>query len=120
MNINLMDNIFKYNCENCNYHCNEKSSWNTHINTELHKTGKRKKRSDYGGPYICDKCIFETPNKVKFKEHKLNNHSNKEERKKEFKYYCELCDKGYFYNDMYSRHTKTEKHNLCISLVKKN
>jgi hypothetical protein len=109
----------KYNCENCNFHCNEKIRWEKHIETEKHTNGKRKIRSDYEGPYNCNICNFTTKNKIKFTEHKLNNHSNKEERKREFKFYCELCDKGYFYNDMYTRHINTEKHKLCVLLVNK-
>ena len=37
---------YKYSCEKCVYKCNYISQWNNHINTELHKTGLRKKRSD--------------------------------------------------------------------------
>ncbi len=109
----------KYNCERCNFHCNEKVRWNKHIETEKHLTGKRKIRQDYIGPNNCEKCDFTTKNKTKFREHVLNNHSTKEEREKEFKFYCNICDKGCFYEDMYKRHTSTEKHKLCISLVNK-
>ena len=38
---------YKYNCEKCNFKCNTKARWEAHITTELHKTGQRKKRSDF-------------------------------------------------------------------------
>jgi hypothetical protein len=100
----------KYNCEQCNYGCNNVSLWKKHINTEKHKTGKIKKRSDYGGPYICDKCEYETINKFTFLQHKLNEHANKEERENGFKYYCKLCDIGTFGKNLYERHTLSQRH----------
>ena len=115
----MENDIYQYNCEQCDFHCDEKFRWDKHIETEKHKTGKRKSRKINIEPFKCDKCEFITNNNIKFKEHKLNNHSNKEEREKEFKYYCKICDKGYFYQDMYNRHINTEKHKLCMSLINK-
>jgi len=37
---------YKYNCKQCDFKCNIKSRWEKHVSTELHKTGKRKQRSD--------------------------------------------------------------------------
>lgn len=42
-----MDKEYKYSCDRCGYNSNIKSSWEKHINTELHKTGKKKRSSDY-------------------------------------------------------------------------
>jgi hypothetical protein len=44
----------KYNCEQCKFKCNTKARWNAHINTELHKTGTKKQRSDYKEPSQCE------------------------------------------------------------------
>ena len=44
------------------------------------------------------------------KKHVLNEHSTKEEREKEFKYYCKSCDFGTFSKDTYEVHTNTNKH----------
>ena len=84
--------------------CNIISRWESHIKTEKHLTGQRKKRSDYKEPHKCDKCDYETKNITTMKMHKLNYHSNKEERKKEFKYYCEECDFGHFTKGLYDLH----------------
>jgi hypothetical protein len=100
---------YKYKCENCKFYCNEISKWEKHIETEKHKTGKR---SDYKGGYKCDKCNYETINKITFKQHILNEHSTKSEREKEFKYYCIMCDYGTFSIDLYDRHKLTKKHTL--------
>jgi len=42
------------------------------------------------------------------KLHYLNHHSNKEERKKEFKYYCENCDFGNFTKALYKAHLEAK------------
>ena len=51
-----MDVINKFICEKCNFETNIKSKWNNHINTELHKNGKRKIRSDCKNPLKCNDC----------------------------------------------------------------
>ena len=88
----------------------EKARWEKHINTELHKTGTRKKRKDYKEPLKCDKCDYSTKNLTTMKVHKLNKHSSKEERGKEFTYYCKLCDFGTFSNSLFNKHKLSEKH----------
>ena len=74
--------------------------------------GKRKTRSDYGGPYLCEECKYETKNKTTFKQHNLNEHSNKEEREKGFKYYCKICDYGSISKDLFERHLITDRHKI--------
>ena len=44
------------------------------------------------------------------KVHCLTNHSSSEERKKEFKYYCEKCDFGTYAEILFTRHCETKKH----------
>ena len=86
-----METKYKYICEKCNFKCQYESQWNTHIERELHKTGIKKRRSDIKEPYKCDKCNnCETKNLYTYKQHILNEHSNKEEREKGFKYYCKI------------------------------
>ena len=84
------DENIKFNCEKCGFKCRFESQWIKHIETELHKTGIKKKRSDIKEPYKCDKCLYETKNIVVFKQHKLTEHGTKEEREKEFKFYCKF------------------------------
>ena len=101
---------YKYMCEKCNYKCNSTGQWDKHCSTTLHETGVRKKRSDTKGPYICIKCNKHTINMNALKQHKLNEHGTLEEREKEFKYYCKICDFGTFSKNIYVSHGESEKH----------
>lgn len=101
---------YKYNCEKCNFRCNILSRWEKHINTELHLTGKKKIRSDYKGFRKCDHCDYSTEVLITLKLHYLNHHASKEERKKEFKYYCETCDIGAFAEEIFKKHQNSTKH----------
>ncbi len=105
-----MEQNYKYNCEQCGFHCNCAIRWNKHIETELHKTGKRKLRSDYKGPYKCDICAYSTNNNMTFKQHNLNYHADKQMRVKEFKYYCKYCDFGTFALQLFEKHNNSKKH----------
>lgn len=107
---NEINNEYVYNCDKCNYKCKYKSQWVKHCESGLHKTGQRKKRSDYKGVYKCDKCVYETKNTTMFKQHKLNSHSTIEEREKGFKYYCKICDFGSFSKDIMNNHNNSDKH----------
>ncbi len=111
--MDIIEKTFKYICNQCKFNCNEQSRWLIHINSEKHKTGKRKKRSDYKETRNCDKCEYETRNETLLKQHILNEHSNKKERLEGFKYYCKKCDMGTFSNAIYEKHIKTEKHIKC-------
>lgn len=104
---------FKYICEKCNYQTNIKSSYNQHLKTSLHLTGKRKPRSDKI-TYECTICKFQTNNKTNFLNHKLNNHSTKEERKIHFKFYCDDCDFGVFVNSLMNKHLQSKKHKIKV------
>ncbi len=106
---------YKYICEKCDYKCNYKSQWNIHITTELHLTGQRKKRSDYKEDTKCEKCDYKTRNIVTMKKHMLNKHASLEEREKEFKYYCKICDFGTFSKDTIEVHNESEKHKLSLA-----
>ncbi len=101
---------YKHECEKCNYKTNYKSQWNAHIATTLHKTGKRKVRSDRKCSEKCSQCGYYECNNTNMKLHILNNHSTKEERKAGFKYYCECCDMGSFAKSIYNKHIKTKRH----------
>lgn len=111
---------YKFNCDKCNYRTKHESHWKIHIETELHKTGRRKKRSDIKEEYKCEQCEFKSKNVYNMKQHKLNEHSEKQERKKEFKYYCEYCDIGTFSEEIYEKHIKTQKHQNIINILKLN
>lgn len=113
-----MEKEYKYNCDQCNFHCNTISSWEIHTSTQKHQTGKRRVRSDYKEPHQCDKCEYKTKNKTTMIQHKLNTHASKEERETGFKYYCKLCDYGTFSIDMNKKHNESEKHKIKVQNYK--
>jgi hypothetical protein len=107
----------KYNCEKCNYRTNITAKWKRHLETTLHQTGERKVRSDCKDPIKCEQCEYKTKNKTNMKHHYLNEHGTMEERKTQFKFYCEGCDYGTFSIDLFNVHKTTNKHNLIKKLI---
>jgi len=104
-------NEYKFFCEQCNYGTNIRYSLIQHNETELHRTGQRKKKPiKIKEEYKCAECEYKSTNKNNYLTHKLNNHSTKEERKKEFKYYCEVCDFGVFTESSLEKHNKSLRH----------
>jgi len=105
--------IYKYNCDKCLYFTNMKLSYDRHIKSTLHITGKRKTRTDKKHDILkCEKCDYFSINESNYKTHQLNNHLSKEERKNQFSYYCEKCDFGCFTNSSYNIHIETKKHTM--------
>jgi hypothetical protein len=90
------------------------------IGPYLEKNGKRKIRSDCKNPLKCNDCEYITKNNITLKKHILNKHSNIEEREKQFKYYCNICNFGTFSNDTMNIHNNTEKHKHFILIHKNN
>ena len=108
-----MEETKLYKCDKCHYETNIMSSYKKHLESILHKTGKRKIRSDKKqDSYNCDKCDYKSTNEYNYKTHKLNKHLSKDERKKQFKYYCDKCDFGNFSKICYDIHMKTLKHKI--------
>ncbi len=106
---------YKFICEKCYYKTNLLSSLKKHNNSELHITGKRKIRKDKAPEpivYKCSTCNYITDNEHNLKTHNLNNHQSKEDRKTQFKYYCEKCDFGTFIELTFTKHTNTNKHKI--------
>jgi len=110
----------KYVCKECKYETNYKSQWNNHINTTLHKTGKRKTRSDRKCPLKCPHCDHKINNNTNMRLHMLNHHSTPDERRKGFTYYCEYCDFGTFGESNYNKHANTRRHKRFVELLNKN
>jgi len=111
---------YKYNCEQCKFHANYNSTWLKHIETELHKTGKRKTRSDNKISEKCPSCEYtsKSMSNINMRRHILNAHSTREHRKEKFKYYCEYCDFGCFAKPQIDNHNNTQKHKYKIVLIK--
>ena len=114
---------YKYYCEKCNYGTDIKNSINLHNKSLLHLTGVAGKRNikeeDKKKIYECKDCDFITKNKNNYFVHKLNNHSTKEERKEQYKYYCELCDFGVLSESLFEKHKETKTHLNIINIYNK-
>jgi acetyl-CoA carboxylase beta subunit len=114
-----MSNKYKYQCESCGFNTNYKSKWEIHISSELHKTGKKKIRSDKICIEKCPECDYESKINTNMRQHILINHGTKEEREKEFTYYCKYCDYGTFAKSLYQIHKRTKKHKQIVELLSK-
>jgi hypothetical protein len=102
---------FKFFCDKCNYGTDIKYSLLQHNETILHKTGERGKEFIKEKEiYKCNICDYESNNKNNYLTHKLNNHSTKEEREKEFTYYCKFCDFGVFTESSMKTHNESIRH----------
>ena len=112
-----MDDTKNKHCNKCNKTFTSNTHLRIHYNTDLHKTGQRKKRSDFKDPFKCEDCDYTTKNITTMKIHKLNKHSTKEERSKQFTFYCKYCDYGSFSKDSLEIHNNTEKHKHTFSLI---
>jgi len=105
-------------CEKCKKTFQSNAHYLIHCGTELHKTGKRKTRIDKKEELKCSICnLYSTKQPTTLKLHILNNHSNIEEKKKEYKYYCEYCDIGYLVEHKINTHLNTLKHKIKISTL---
>jgi hypothetical protein len=101
----------KFYCSDCDYKCLYPAHWKQHIENKKHiNKGIRKPRSDKILEPKCELCHFITNNLTNMKTHKLTKHSSTEQRKMEFKFYCEKCDFGTFGELLYTRHLETKKH----------
>ena len=77
-----MDNNKTKYCEKCNKTFKYHAKYLIHCETELHKTGKRKARTDIKEEFKCSICnIYTTKQPTNMKLHILNNHSSIEEKK---------------------------------------
>jgi hypothetical protein len=103
---------YKYICEKCELYTNAKSTYDKHLLSGKHLTGKRTTRCDKKILDKCPNCDYITKSITNMNLHILNNHSTKDERKNKFKYYCELCDYGTFGKSLYENHIKSEKHKM--------
>ena len=76
-------------------------------------TGTRKKRSDKK-ENKCIICNEVYSSQRSLKEHKLNIHSSKKEKEKEYKYYCNACNIGKGHELSYIKHINSGKHKRMI------
>jgi len=108
---NETENNFPYYCQTCDYGCRYPAHWKQHCESKRHlNDGQRQSRSDKKFTGQCDQCSFNTYQPTNLKLHYLNHHAGQDERKKEFKYYCQSCDYGSFVKRLYQIHLDTKHH----------
>ncbi len=113
-----MENIeIIHKCEKCNYKTNQKSNLEKHNKTEKHLLGLRKIRKDKkeNKCVLCNK-IFSSCQSLK--NHEISKHKDEENKKKEYKYYCEYCGFGNDIEKLYKKHTENKKHTRLIEMLK--
>jgi hypothetical protein len=115
-------NTKKYFCETCNFGCDYISIWNQHIETTKHKNNGKLIRTNTKERCNkkCDKCYYIAKHTIGLKIHILTNHSEKEDREKEFTYYCKECDYGTFHSNMFNIHCDTKRHLLKKGYLEDN
>ena len=108
-----------YHCDKCNVTCISKASWERHINTAKHKTGKRAVRSDKKRESNkCPHCDYESNNNLTMKNHIMSRHKTRQEREKECPFYCKYCDFGTFHQKIYDIHLNSTKHKKAEEFMK--
>ena len=107
----------KYCCDKCKYYTNNLYDWNIHINRDIHKYGIKKKRSDTKDPLKCEKCEYKTKNKTVLIQHYLNEHGSFDERKNNFKFFCECCNYGTFAKSFIEKHKNSNKHKILQNKI---
>ena len=105
-----MTDSYKFICTTCDFRTNHPSRWKQHTATDLHKTGKRKPRSDKKHLDKCPKCNYTAKSNTTLKQHILIKHGTTEEKQTGFSYYCQDCDYGTFAKPSYDKHCLTTKH----------
>lgn len=115
MDDNKMDDNKIKDCEKCIKSFKSHTHYLLHCETEIHKTGKRKVRSNKKVDLICNICnLYTTRQTTNMKIHILNNHSDVETKKKGFKFYCVSCDYGIETEKQFNTHISTIKHKIKI------
>ena len=94
----------------CKYKTEIKNSYDKHLTTQLHITGKRKTRSDKKIPDKCPHCLYTTKVNTDMQTHIISKHMTPEEQKKKFTFYCDYCKSGVLYKSQYKRHLESIKH----------
>jgi hypothetical protein len=107
---------YKFHCEKCNFFTNYPQNYKRHLDTGNHNNGKRK---DYGGPYKCPDCYYETSKSSNYQKHRLNHHATEEEKKEQFKFYCEYCRIGADTQSIFDKHNESNKHKKYINIIMK-
>ena len=94
----------KFYCQSCKYGCDNNSTYNKHLKSQVHARGGQKK------VYKCEFCEYETKISLwNCKMHVIAKHSTKEVRTQQ-KYYCSICDVVFFSPLYLTNHNKNISH----------
>ena len=94
----------KFYCKSCKYGCDNNSTYEKHLKSQVHARGGQKK------VYKCEFCEYETKISLwNCKMHVIAKHSTKEVRAQQ-KYYCSICDVVFFSPMYLTNHNKNISH----------
>jgi hypothetical protein len=94
----------KFYCETCKYGCDNNSTYNKHLKSQVHARGGHKKI------YKCEYCDYTTNISIwNYKMHYVARHATKEVRAQQ-KYYCSTCDSVFFSPLYLKNHNKNLVH----------
>jgi len=94
----------KFYCETCKYGCDNNSTYNKHLKSQVHARGGQKKI------YKCEYCDYTTNISIwNYKMHYVARHATKEVRAQQ-KYYCSTCDSVFFSPLYLKNHNKNLVH----------
>jgi hypothetical protein len=95
-------------CSTCHYETPIKAYWDRHLLSWKHQHGGQTKSKILKAN--CEKCGVKFSTTTNMKQHMLVHHSSPQERKKQYKFYCDVCDYGSFAKPAYEQHVLTRKH----------
>jgi Zinc-finger of C2H2 type len=101
----------RYICEKCNIGTNSIYAYNRHLESIKHK-GNREQRCDKKRLDKCPHCEYIPKSNLGLKSHIMSQHGTPEDRKKGFKFYCDICDVGVFAKAYWKMHLESNKHIL--------
>ena len=108
--INYTQRKIFHHCDTCNFNSHSATEWFKHIETKKHLR-KGIKISD---TLKCEICGLSSVNSYNFNIHKILIHGTPEDRKTKAKYYCDVCDIGFFCQLYYDKHILSKKHTNII------
>lgn len=100
----------EYVCEKCHFITEYKNSYELHLQSQLHLTGRRKVRKDKKIPDKCPHCLYTTKVKTSMDTHIIRHHMSPEEQKEKMNFYCEHCNVGTSSEAQFIRHNNAKRH----------
>ena len=99
-------NPFKFHCLPCDYHTNKVCNLYTHLRSQKHDLQINNKVKEKKMNY-CQFCPYKTHRPYCLKIHTFTQHENK---KKEYKFNCDICNIGYDSIENYENHIQCNQH----------